>query len=85
MSNQIDVNHTAVELSEQELDTVAGGLTISLGNGQGFTSDASNTFSQKNLTVGQQTFAGPSGSGTASMANLDEILSSAGQGIAISN
>ena len=84
MSNQIDVNHTAVELSEQELDTVHGGLSITLGDGQGFASDASNTFLQKNLTVGQQTFAGPGGSGTASMANLDEILSSAGQGIAIS-
>ena len=82
MSNQIDVNHTAVELSEQELDTVAGGLSISLGDGQQFASDASNTFSQKNLTVGQQTFAGPGGSGTASLTNLQEILSTAGQGIA---
>ena len=84
MSNQIDV-HTAVELSEQELDTVHGGLSISLGDGQGFASDASNTFSQKNLAVGQQTFAGPNGSGTVSLTNLQEIFSSAGQGIAIGN
>ena len=83
MSNQIDVNHTAVELSEQELDTVHGGLSISLGDGQGFASDASNTFSQKHLTVGQQTFAGPNGSGTTSLTNLQEISSSAGQGIAV--
>ena len=83
MSNQIDVNHMAVELSEQELDTVAGGLSITLGDGQGFASDASNIFTQKNLTVGQQTFAGPSGSGTASLTNLQEIFSSAAQGIAI--
>ena len=82
MSNQIDVNHSAVELSEQELDTVAGGLTISLGDGQQFASDASNGFTQKNLAVGQQTFAGPGGSYTASMTNLQEISSSAGQGIA---
>ena len=81
MSNQINV-HTAVELSEQELDTVHGGLSISLGDGQGFASDASNIFTQKNLAVGQQTFAGPNGSGTASMTNLQEIFSSAGQGIA---
>ena len=84
MLNEVK-NTVAVELSSDELDTVHGGLSITLGDGQGFASDASNTFSQKNLTVGQQTFAGPSGSGTASMANLDEILSSAGQGIAISN
>ena len=83
MSNQIDVNHPAVELSEQELDTVAGGLSISLGDGQQFASDASNTFTQKNLAVGQQTFAGRGGSYTASMTNLQEISSSAAQGIGI--
>ena len=75
-------NTVAVELSSDELDTVAGGLSISLGDGQGYASDASNKFSQKNLAVGQQTFAGPGGSGTASMANLTDIFSSAGQGIA---
>ena len=84
MSNQIK-NTVAIELSSDELDTVAGGLSISLGDGQGYASDASNKFSQKNLAVGQQTFAGPGGSGTASMANLQEISSSAGQGIAIGN
>ncbi|ARV59872.1 hypothetical protein BZZ01_15645 [Nostocales cyanobacterium HT-58-2] len=82
MSHEIKI---AVELSEQELDTVAGGLSITLGDGQVFASDAKNTFSQKNLIVGQQTFAGPNGSGTVSGVNLQEILSSAGQGIAIGN
>ncbi len=81
MTNVIK-NTVAIELTEDELDTVHGGLSISLGDGQGFASDASNTFSQKNLAVGQQTFAGPNGSGTASMTNLDKIFSSAGQGIA---
>ena len=78
-------NTVAIELSEDELDTVAGGLSISLGDGQGFASDASNTFSQKNLKIGQQTFAGPKGSGTASLANLEDVFSSAAQGIAIGN
>ena len=82
MINEIK-NTVAVELSEDELDTVHGGLSISLGDGQGFASDASNTFSQKHLTVGQQTFAGPNGSGTTSLTNLQEISSSAGQGIAV--
>ena len=76
-------NTVAIELSEDELDTVAGGLSISLGDGQGFASDASNTFEQKNLTVGQQTFAGPGGSGTASLTNLENIFSSAAQGIGV--
>ncbi|MBD2603790.1 hypothetical protein H6G81_04400 [Scytonema hofmannii FACHB-248] len=82
MTNEIN-NIGAVELSELELDTVAGGLAISFGDVQGFASDATNTFSQKNLTVGQQTFAGPNGSGTASLTNVQEIFSSAGQAIAI--
>ncbi|WP_292843264.1 CTB family bacteriocin [Nostoc sp. NMS8] len=76
-------NILAVELSEGELDTLAGGLAITFGDVQGFASDANNTFSQKNLTVGQQTFAGPNGSGTASLTNVQEIFSSAGQAIAV--
>ncbi|MGF1675881.1 MAG: CTB family bacteriocin [Rivularia sp. (in: cyanobacteria)] len=77
-------NMNAVELSDDELDIVNGGLAISFGDVQGFASDASNSFSQKNLVVGQQTFAGPNGSGTVSMTNVQEIFSSAGQGIAVS-
>ncbi|MBW4506303.1 MAG: CTB family bacteriocin [Scytonematopsis contorta HA4267-MV1] len=84
MSNEI-MNSVAVELSSDELDTVAGGLSITLGNGQGFSSDANNTFTKKSLTVGQQTFAGPNGSFTSSMTNLEETISSAFQGIAIGN
>jgi hypothetical protein len=78
MTNELN----AVELSDLELDTVAGGLAISFGDVQGFASDASNTFSQKNLVVGQQTFAGPNGSGTASMTGISETISKAFQGIA---
>ncbi|BDA71069.1 hypothetical protein CAL7716_052350 [Calothrix sp. PCC 7716] len=80
MTNEINTN--AIELSIDELDTVAGGLAISLGDIGGFTSDAGNSFSQKNLAVGQQTFAGPGGSYTGSVTNLQEIFSKAGQSIA---
>jgi hypothetical protein len=79
MNNEIN----AVELSNDELDTVAGGLAISLGDIGGFASDASNSFSQKNLAVGQQTFAGPGGSYTGSVTNLQDIFSTAGQAIAV--
>lgn len=79
MSNEIN---SAVELSLDELDTLAGGLAITLGDIGGFTSDASNSFSQKNLAYGQQTFAGSGGSYTASVVGLQDILSKAGQGIA---
>ncbi|GAB1542658.1 hypothetical protein NUACC21_53320 [Scytonema sp. NUACC21] len=82
MTNEIK-NAVAVELSELELDSVAGGFSITLAPGQGFASNANNSFSQRNLVVGQQTFAGPNGSGTSSAANLQEIISTAGQGIAI--
>ncbi|MBW4603073.1 MAG: CTB family bacteriocin [Calothrix sp. FI2-JRJ7] len=81
MNNEINTN--AVELSFDELDTLAGGLVISLGDIGGFASDASNTFSQKNLGVAQQTFAGPGGSYTASGIQLQDIKSGAGQAIAI--
>jgi hypothetical protein len=81
MNNEIN-NINAVELSNDELDTVAGGLAISLGDVQGFASDASNSFSQKNLAVGQQTFAGPGGSYTGSVTNVQELFANAGQAIA---
>ena len=84
MTNVIK-NTVAIELSSDELDSVHGGLSISLGDGQGFASDASNSFNQKDLAVGQQTFAGPHGSGTASLTLLEKISSTAGQGIAIGN
>lgn len=79
MNNEIN----AVELSNDELDTVAGGLAITLGDVGGFASDASNSYSLKQLQVGQQTFAGPTGSGTASVTNLTDIFSNAGQAIAV--
>ena len=76
-------NMVAVELSEQELDTVAGGLALTLGDVKGYASDAANSFSQKNLIVAQETYAGPHGSYTGSVTNLQEIASSAGQAIII--
>ena len=82
MNSQIK-NMVAVELSEQELDTVAGGLAVTLGDVKGYASDAANDFFQKDLTVAQETCAGPMGSSTGSVTNLKEIASSAGQGIVI--
>ena len=76
-------NMVAVELSEQELDTVAGGLAVTLGDVKGYASDAANNFFQKNLTVAQQTYAGPHGSYTASVTEKRDIGSSAGQAITI--
>jgi hypothetical protein len=73
----------ATELSIDELDTVAGGLAITLGDVGGFASDASNSYSLKQLQVGQQTFAGPGGSYTGSVTNIQEIFSSSGQAIAV--
>ncbi len=82
MNSQIK-NMVAVELSEQELDTVAGGLAVTLGDVEGYASDAANDFFQKNLTVVQETYAGPMGSYTGSVTNHINTGSSAGQGIVI--
>jgi hypothetical protein len=72
MNNEIN---NAVELSLDELDTVAGGATYS--------SDGFNNFLQNNLVVGQQTFAGPGGSGTVAVSNLQQVTAGAGLGIGI--
>ncbi len=77
-----EINATAIELSEIELDAVAGGA-ITISDVQGYAQSATNDFFQKNLTVAQQTFAGPNGSGTASITNLAEIGSSAANSIAV--
>jgi hypothetical protein len=58
---------------------------ITLGSVGGFASDASNTYSLKQLQIGQQTFAGPNGSGTASLTNLTEIFSTAAFSLSLLN
>ncbi|MBF2064839.1 MAG: CTB family bacteriocin [Calothrix sp. C42_A2020_038] len=82
MSNETN-NIYAIELSLDELDNLAGGLSLIIGDVKGFASDANNSFYQKTLTVGQQTFAGPNGSYTASLFKFQETASSAGQSIVI--
>ncbi|MBD2169479.1 hypothetical protein H6G04_34535 [Calothrix membranacea FACHB-236] len=84
MSNEIK-NIAAVELSEDELDNVAGGFGIILGDGQSLGLNTGSTFQQKSLTVGQQTFAGPHGAGTTTLVNVEEIISHAGQELIIGN
>lgn len=71
----------AIELSEDELDTVAGGLALNLGDGQSFSSDAFSEYGKKTLIVGQSTSAGPEGATTASFTGLEEIFSKSGQSI----
>lgn len=68
------------ELSEHDLDQVSGGL--SLGNLDSFVQNSGNFFSQKNLSMGQATFAGPNGSGTISTLDFQQIDSGAFQNIA---
>ena len=80
MTNEIKTN--AIELTETELDAVAGGAIV-IGDVTGFAQDAFNSFFQKDTKVAQRTFAGPDGSGTESATLISEIGSSAGQGIFI--
>jgi hypothetical protein len=72
----------AIELSENELDAVAGGA-ITISDVQGYDQTAFNDFFQKNMTVAQQTFAGPGGSFTSSVMNLTETKTSASQSIVV--
>ncbi|BAY89352.1 MULTISPECIES: CTB family bacteriocin [unclassified Tolypothrix] len=84
MSNEIK-NIAAIELSEDELDNVAGGFGIVLGDGQNLSLGTGATFQQKNLAVGQQTVAGPGGAGTTTLVNAQEIFSNAGQVLTVGN
>ncbi|BAY99561.1 hypothetical protein NIES37_35470 [Tolypothrix tenuis PCC 7101] len=84
MSNEIK-NIAAVEMSEDELDNVAGGFGIVLGGGQSLGLVTGSSFEQKNLAVGQQTVAGPGGAGTTTLVNAQDIISSAGQGLFVGN
>jgi hypothetical protein len=84
MSNEIK-NQFAVELSEDELDTVAGGFALSIGNGQTLTNDSVSKFSQKDLLVTGGTFAGPNGAGNTFGVATREIYSGSGQMLGIGN
>jgi hypothetical protein len=81
MNNEIN----AVELSDLELDTVAGGFAISIAPGQNLALDTNSSFSQKTLGFGQSTFSGPNGSGTTTLVSINEIFTDAGQNLAVGN
>jgi hypothetical protein len=82
MSNEVK-NIEAVELSLDELDNVAGGLSLPTDKIGSFVLSANNSFYQKTLNIGQQTYAGPNGSYTGSILNFNEVKSTAGQNIII--
>ena len=84
MSNVIK-NQVAVELSETELDSVAGGFSISIGEGQNLALDTNSSLHQKSIGIGQRTNAGPGGAGTVTMVNAQDIFSNAGQGLGVGN
>lgn len=73
----------AMELSDDELNAVAGGCGINLGDLDGFNQSSGNFYSKKNLAVNQATFAGPEGSGTISSVGFEQIDSGAFQNISL--
>jgi hypothetical protein len=83
MTTENTTEMMAIELTEDDLDCVAGGLGINFGDVESFAQKSGNFFSQKNLSVGQATFAGPNGSGTISQVDFQQIDSGAFQDIAI--
>ena len=89
MSNEIKSSEIkgqfAVELSEDELDTVAGGFSLVLGNGQSLTNDSLSQFQQKTTIVSGGTVAGPGGAGTTFSAGLQDISSLSNQVLGIGN
>ncbi len=67
----------AIELSDQDLDCVAGGF--SMGDLSSMFSGSESNFSQTHMAMGSQTFAGPQGAGSVSMFEFDKIESSSKQ------
>jgi bacteriocin-like protein len=83
MNTEITTQTAAIELSEQELDNVSGGLSVNFGDVHKFGSSANNSFRKKTSMIEQGTFAGENGSGTFSSVGIEDIFSAAGQGIVI--
>ncbi|MEL6164637.1 MAG: CTB family bacteriocin [Cyanobacteria bacterium J06641_2] len=77
MSNEIN-NAAAIELSEQELDMVAGGTNDNGFFNFGF---SGSSFKQFALAGGEATFAGPQGAGTQGMLQIQGIESGAFKGL----
>jgi hypothetical protein len=59
------------ELSGDELDTIAGGMSLNMGS--------ASQFFQREVMMGQQTFAGPNGAGTTNFFASRETASAASQ------
>jgi hypothetical protein len=81
MNNELN----AVELSDLELDLVAGGFGISIGDGQNLALDTNSSFSQKVLQVAQSTVSGPGGSATQTAVAASDIFTNAGQFLGVGN
>ncbi len=81
MNNELN----AVELSDLELETVAGGFAFSIGDGQSLSLGTNSSFGQKMLQVGQATTSGPGGSGTQTMISAGSIFTDASQGFGLGN
>ncbi|BAY50276.1 hypothetical protein SAMD00079811_79050 (plasmid) [Scytonema sp. HK-05] len=75
MSSQIKNNQ--VEMSEQELDSVAGGLDLSLGNVGGFIQDSDSNNKTTNAAIQDLTTAYPGGASTGTAAELQQTQSNA--------
>lgn len=81
MSNEIK-NTNAIELSEQELDVVAGGGMSSL-DSFGFGLNGS-VFEAISVKSGESTFAGPEGSGSKHVFEINKITSGSLKGFGTS-
>ena len=74
MSNELDVNSTQIELSEQELEQVAGGIDIFL---------SGSVFEQSDELIANSTSSNASGAQTTSISKSSHTFSSAFQFIGL--
>ena len=78
-----EIKNMPVELSVNELDNVAGGVSIGGGDDLQALLASTADFNQKTLVAQQDTVAGPNGSGTSTKFAAQEIDTDAAQLFAI--
>ncbi|MEM7579353.1 MAG: CTB family bacteriocin [Mastigocoleus sp.] len=77
MSNEI--KNTAIELSADELDAVAGGLSIPAFDFQNASLSSNANFETNVLQVAQENFSGVGGSGNTLLLNAANVKSNSSQ------
>ncbi|MEM7553435.1 MAG: CTB family bacteriocin [Cyanobacteria bacterium P01_A01_bin.84] len=74
-----EIKNTAIELSADELDEVAGGLSLLPFDSQNAGANSNSNFETSVLQIAQENFSGAGGSGNKFLLNAANVKSSSSQ------